>query len=198
MKEQIGQSKVLIIDDEPPIVELVRLYLEREGYRVEGCGTAVAGLSRVNASRPDLVILDLMLPDGDGFEVCKHLRAFGDVPVLMLTARSDDVDKIVGLELGADDYVTKPFNPRELVARVKAILRRRSSGEPESSTVRVGPLAIDLSRHEARLEERLLELRSKEFALLAAFDAPASLARGEVLQCHQPDRGEVVEAEDAR
>lgn len=169
MREQVVQAKVLVIDDEPPIVELARLYLEREGYRVEGCGTAAGGLSRISASSPDLVILDLMLPDGDGFEICRQVRARSDVPILMLTARADDVDKIVGLELGADDYMTKPFNPRELVARVKAILRRRSPGEVDSSTVRVGPLTVDLSRHAARLEERLLQLRSKEFALLAAF-----------------------------
>jgi len=169
MREPSTQARVLIIDDEPPIVELARLYLEREGYRVEGCGTAADGLSRISASSPDIVILDLMLPDGDGFDVCRQVRARVDVPILMLTARSDDVDKIVGLELGADDYVTKPFNPRELVARVKAILRRHSSGETECLTVRAGPLLMDLSRHEAWLDERLLQLRSKEFALLAAF-----------------------------
>ncbi len=169
MREQATQARVFIIDDEPPIIELARLYLEREGYRVEGFGTAASGLSRISASSPDLVILDLMLPDGDGFEICRQVRARSDIPILMLTARADDVDKIVGLELGADDYMTKPFNPRELVARVKAILRRRSPGEADSSEVRVGPLTVDLSRHEARLQERLLQLRSKEFALLAAF-----------------------------
>ena len=162
-------QRILIVDDEPPIVELAKLYLEREGFRVDSRGTASAGLQAVASEKPDLVVLDLMLPDGDGFTMCRELRAMSRVPILMLTARADDVDKIVGLELGADDYVTKPFNPRELVARIKAILRRQADGQEAISVLRVGPLAVDLSRHEASVDGRLLPLRAKEFALLAAF-----------------------------
>ena len=162
-------QRILIVDDEPPIVELARLYLEREGFHVESCGTAAAGLASAASLEPDLVVLDLMLPDGDGFAICRQLRATSRVPILMLTARADDVDKIVGLELGADDYVTKPFNPRELVARVKAILRRQSVEIAERDVLRVGPLDVDLSRHEASVNGQNLLLRAKEFALLAAF-----------------------------
>lgn len=169
MNEQSTRSRILVIDDETPIVELARLYLEREGFRVEGCGTAREGLSRIDASAPDLIVLDLMLPDGDGFDICRQVQSRSRTPILMLTARADDVDKIVGLELGADDYLTKPFNPRELVARVKAILRRRTSGQPEATVLSVGPLAVDLSRHEATLDGEPMKLRAKEFALLAAF-----------------------------
>src|SRR3990170_8532241 len=121
-------AKIIAVDDEPHILELVKLYLEREGYRVEGFATGKEALSRLSAAGPDLVVLDLMLPDIDGFEVCRQIRAKSKVPILMLTARKDDVDKIVGLELGADDYLTKPFNPRELVARVRAILRCYQTG----------------------------------------------------------------------
>ena len=120
--------KILVVDDEPNIIELARLYLEREGYQVEGVSTGQDALSKQSTGHPDLIVLDLMLPDIDGFEICRQLRAKSDIPILMLTARKDDVDKIVGLELGADDYFTKPFNPRELVARVKAILRRYQAG----------------------------------------------------------------------
>ena len=162
-------QRILIVDDEPPIVELARLYLEREGFRVESRGTAAAALEGVSSLKPDLVVLDLMLPDGDGLAVCRQLRTNSSVPILMLTARADDVDKIVGLELGADDYVTKPFNPRELVARVKAILRRQSGEPAEEGTLRVGSLIVDLSRHEAYVNGEQLSLRAKEFALLAAF-----------------------------
>jgi two-component system, OmpR family, alkaline phosphatase synthesis response regulator PhoP len=161
--------RVLIIDDEPAIVELARLYLERDGFRVESCGTAAEGIAAVERSAPDLVVLDLMLPDGDGFTVCRRIRTFSRVPVLMLTARADDIDKIVGLELGADDYVTKPFNPRELVARVRAILRRDASGSSAEVVLRVGPLRVDQSRHEVWLGDVRLTLREREFALLAAF-----------------------------
>src|SRR3990172_4482594 len=124
--------KVLIVDDEPNIRELAKMYLEREGFQVETVGTGKDALTAMSGN-PDLVILDLMLPDTDGFEVCRRIRAQSNVPVLMLTARKDDIDKIVGLEMGADDYITKPFNPRELVARVKAVLRRfQWTGRPSS------------------------------------------------------------------
>jgi len=159
--------KILVVDDEPHIIELTKLYLEREGYQVEGVGTGQDALSRLNSFNPDLIILDLMLPDIDGFEVCRQIRAKSDVPILMLTARKEDIDKIVGLELGADDYSTKPFNPRELVARVKAILRRYKGGLKSGDTVEVGDIRIDLSRHEVTVDGQPVKLRTKEFALLS-------------------------------
>ncbi len=161
--------KILVVDDEPNIIELARLYLEREGYQVEGVSTGQDALSKQSTGHPDLIVLDLMLPDIDGFEVCRQLRAKSDIPILMLTARKDDVDKIVGLELGADDYFTKPFNPRELVARVKAILRRYQAGLKPTETIDIGDLHIDLSRHEVAVAGQPVKLRTKEFALLVAF-----------------------------
>ncbi len=158
--------KILIVDDEPHILELARMYLEREGFQVEGVSTGRDALARQAASNPDLIILDLMLPDIDGFDVCRQIRAKGNTPVLMLTARKDDVDKIVGLELGADDYCTKPFNPRELVARVKAILRRYQAGAKAGEIIEIGKLRIDLTRHEVMVSEQSIKLRTKEFALL--------------------------------
>lgn len=158
---------VLVVDDEPNIIELARLYLGREGYRVEGVSNGQDALTKHSSLNPDLVVLDLMLPDIDGFEVCRRLRARSKVPIVMLTARREDVDKIIGLELGADDYLTKPFNPRELVARVKAVLRRYLAGSGPGETIDVGNLHIDLSRHEATVAGKLIGLRTKEFALLA-------------------------------
>ncbi len=162
-------SRILVVDDEPNITELAKLYLEREGHQVEGVANGHDAISRQIAVKPDLIVLDLMLPDIDGFEVCRQIRTKSDVPILMLTARKEDIDKIVGLELGADDYLTKPFNPRELVARVKAILRRYQSGLKPSDTVEVGRLRIDSSRHEVTIDGQPVKLRTKEFTLLATF-----------------------------
>lgn len=160
-------TTLLVVDDEPNIVALAKLYLEQEGYRVEGVGNGNDALSKMNSIRPSLIILDLMLPDIDGFEVCREIRKKSDVPILMLTARKEDVDKIVGLELGADDYITKPFNPRELVARVKAILRRYKAGLKSGEAIEVGNLRIDLARREATIGGQPIRLRTKEFDLLA-------------------------------
>ena len=160
-------ATVLVVDDEPNIVELAKLYLEQEGYRVETAGSGSDALAKLGTAKPALVVLDLMLPDIDGFEVCRQIRNKSDIPILMLTARQEDVDKIVGLELGADDYLTKPFNPRELVARVKAVLRRYQAGLRPSKTVDIGDLRIDLSQHDVSIGGRPLTLRTKEFALLA-------------------------------
>ncbi len=159
--------RILLVDDEPNIIELTRLYLEQEGYRVESAGTGKDALAKQAAGGFDLVILDLMLPDIDGFEVCRQLRARSDVPIMMLTARREDVDKIIGLELGADDYCTKPFNPRELIARVKAILRRYQSGVKPGKLIEMGSIRIDLPRQEVTVAGQPIKLRSKEFALLA-------------------------------
>lgn len=161
-------TTVLIVDDEPSIVELARVYLAREGFQVESAENGPTAIERVVQRTPALVILDVMLPGMDGFEVCRRLRERSEVPILMLTARGDDTDKIVGLELGADDYLAKPFNPRELTARVKAILRRAQSGERQSRALQVGDLTIDLERRQVTCEGRSIELRTKEFDLLVA------------------------------
>jgi len=160
-------TTILVVDDEPNILELAKLYIEQEGYRVEGVGNGNDALSRLDTAKPALVVLDLMLPDIDGFEVCRQIRKKSDVPILMLTARKEDIDKIVGLELGADDYLTKPFNPRELVARVKAILRRYQAGLRPGQAIEVGNLSIDSARREVTIDGQPLTLRTKEFDLLA-------------------------------
>ncbi len=177
-------KRILVIDDEPNIVELVRLYLEKEGFAVVAARDGEEGLALHLRHDPDLVVLDLMLPKVDGYEVCRELRRRGDTPVLMLTARSDDVDAIVGLELGADDYVTKPFNPRALVARVKAILRRASATASGARPLEVGDLRIDPRRREAYVGDRRLELRAREFDLLAALarDPGVVLTRDALLE----------------
>jgi DNA-binding response OmpR family regulator len=160
-------TKILVVDDEQHIIELVTLYLKHEGYEVTGVSTGEEARTRLRPGGFDLVILDLMLPDIDGFALCGEIRSQSDVPILMLTARKEDVDKIVGLEIGADDYLTKPFNPRELVARVRAILRRRQAGSKTTEMIEIGKLRIDLPRHEATVAGAPIALRSKEFALLA-------------------------------
>ena len=138
---------ILVVDDERNIVQLVELYLSREGFRVESAANGRVALDKAKALKPDLVVLDLMLPEVDGLEVCRQLRKESDVPIIMLTARDDDVDKVVGLELGADDYLTKPFNPRELVARVKAVLRRTEGRQRPNRVIRFADLTIDQDRH---------------------------------------------------
>ena len=160
---------IVIIDDDQSIRELASVYLEKEGFRVESAADGASGIERVAVATPDLVILDLMMPGMSGYDVCKALRQSSNIPILMLTARDDDVDKIVGLELGADDYVTKPFNPRELVARVKAILRRAETASPAqvNGVIHAGDLTVDRQRREARAAGREIALRTKEFDLLA-------------------------------
>jgi DNA-binding response OmpR family regulator len=160
-----SKETILVVDDERNIIELARLYLEAEGYRVVAAGDGREALSQVEATQPALVVLDLMLPELNGWEVCRQLRATSDLPIIMLTARSDDVDKIVGLELGADDYVTKPFNPRELVARVRAVLRR---AVPQVKTDRLilRQLTVDPAAREVSVGGQPVHLRGKEFDLL--------------------------------
>ena len=165
----MDKPTILVVDDEHNIIELARLYLEADGYRVVSATDGATALTKVRSSAPALVILDLMLPVIDGWDVCRRLRAESDVPIIMLTARSDDVDKIVGLELGADDYLTKPFNPRELVARVKAVLRRGQSGGPASKARTVGGLTVDPEKREVRVNGQPVELRAREFDLLQLF-----------------------------
>ena len=160
------KETILLVDDEHNIVDLARMYLEQEGFKVEAAYDGQVALDKVKSLQPALVVLDLMLPVVDGWEVCRRVRSTSDVPIIMLTARDDDVDKIVGLELGADDYVTKPFNPRELVARVKAILRRTQRAARAEAPIHVGDLTIDPARHEVTVAGRMVELRPKEFDLL--------------------------------
>ena len=161
-------ATILVVDDEISIQELVKLYLEKEGFRVESAGSGKEALERIDAVKPSLVVLDIMLPDMNGLDVCRELRQRTDVPVLMLTARKDDIDKILGLEMGADDYLTKPFNPRELVARIRAVLRRTGSGQRPGKLIEAGNLRIDLARREVTVAGTPAKLRTKEFELLAA------------------------------
>ena len=160
-------SLVLIVEDEQKIRDLVRRYLEREGYVVLSTGSGAEAITIAADARPDLVVLDLGLPDVSGTEVAREVRAVADIPIVMLTARSDEEDRIAGLELGADDYVTKPFSPRELVLRVRAVLHRRS-GAPAVGPMSYGNgvLRIDEDRHELIVEEELVELTPTEWGVL--------------------------------
>ena len=164
-------ARVLIIEDDPNVAEVVGRYLLREGYEVEIATDGVTGLERALSDPPELVVLDLMLPNLGGLEVCKRLRAAAPVPVIILTALGEEADRIVGLELGADDYVAKPFSPRELTARVKAVLRRASgplaaAAGAGPTVLRAGELEVDVTAHEARLGGELVSLTAKEFDLL--------------------------------
>ena len=158
---------ILIVDDEPKIVKLARDYLERGGFSVTTAADGAAALAIARADKPDLVVLDLNLPGMDGLDVCRRLRRDSDVPIIMLTARLDETDRLIGLELGADDYIVKPFSPRELVARVRAVLRRAQGGVHQPGMLRVGDLQIDLNGHRAALNDEPLHLTRIEFKLLA-------------------------------
>jgi DNA-binding response OmpR family regulator len=175
---------ILVVDDAPNIVELVRLYLDGAGFTTIAATDGPSAVELHRKHRPDLVILDLMLPGMDGFEVCRAIRREADTPVIMLTARTDDVDAIVGLELGADDYVTKPFNPRALVARVKAILRRTDGTVRLGRPIEVGTLRLDPRRREVAVGGSVVELRAREFDLLAALarDPGVVLSREALLE----------------
>src|SRR5271154_3854543 len=159
---------IIVVEDDPHIADLIELYLRRDGHRVIQTSSGEAGLEAAARERPRLVILDIGLPGKiDGFEVCRRLRASSGVPVLMLTARDDEIDRILGLELGADDYVTKPFSPRELAARVKAILRRAEGPPPARPAVlRVGDVEVDTGRRETRVAGVVVALTAREFDLL--------------------------------
>jgi two-component system alkaline phosphatase synthesis response regulator PhoP len=163
------KKKLLIIEDDPDIIELLKHYLEKENFALTGASDGSSGLKKARAEDFDLLILDIMLPEMDGLEVCKELRSdpkTKSVPIIMLTARGEETDKIVGLELGADDYITKPFSPKELVARVKALLRRTERKPEKEKVYRYGKLTLDLTKHEMIYDNRMLELTSKEFDLL--------------------------------
>jgi two-component system alkaline phosphatase synthesis response regulator PhoP len=177
-------QRILVVDDEQNIRDLAALYLEKDGFTVDEASNGKEALARFHQVQPALVILDVMMPGIDGFEVCREIRREHDVPILMLTARSDDVDKIVGLELGADDYMTKPFNPREMVARVKAILRRFEGGRKPQNAMTVANLSVDKARREAKVDTEDLRLRTKEFDLLVAFveNPGIALTRDQLLE----------------
>lgn len=160
-------ATILLVDDEQHIIDLAQMYLEQDGFEIISANDGEEALERIFNDNPDLVVLDLMLPKMDGWEVCKQVRMKSDVPIVMLTARDDDIDKIVGLELGADDYLTKPFNPRELLARVRAILRRiERTPEANDNLIKLGNLTINAARRTAAVDGTVANLRMKEFDLL--------------------------------
>ncbi len=166
-------KKILVVDDEPRIIELLDSYLAKEGYAVVTAADGEAALAAADREQPDLILLDLMLPKKNGYEVCREIRAKSNTPIIMLTARDEEPDKIVGLELGADDYITKPFSPREVVARVRAVLRRAEAEVSENPVIRAGGLEIDSLRHEVKRGSEVIELTPTEFKLLETLaDSP--------------------------
>jgi len=193
-------ERILIVDDDRRLAAMLAEYLAAAGYVVEHRATSTEGLAAARAGAHDAVVLDVMLPDGDGFEICRRLRAESDVPILMLTARGDDTDRIVGLELGADDYLPKPFNPRELLARLKAILRRRrgpaaAGGGTRRAPLRFGRLEIDRDAREVRVAGDTRTLTSYQFDLLAALAERAGrvVSRDQLMELV---KGETLEAFD--
>lgn len=162
--------RILVVDDEPDLLELVRFNLSQAGFQVETAATGREALDRLRAAPPDLVVLDLMLPDVSGNEICRQIRAdqgLADLPIVMLTAKSEELDRVVGFELGADDYVPKPFSPRELTLRVRAVLRRRAASPGGGRTIEHGALRVDPERHRCFVEGAEIDLTAKEFRLLA-------------------------------
>ena len=158
---------VLVVDDETPLRDLIRAYLERDGYTVVEASTGKEALSAAALHNPDIIVLDLMIPEIDGTEVCRRIRASSDVYIIMLTAKADEVDRVVGLEVGADDYLTKPFSPRELVARVRALLRRPRVHVVAARVLRFGDLTIDVDGHEVRVGNEIITLTATEYRLIA-------------------------------
>jgi DNA-binding response OmpR family regulator len=159
-------QKILVIDDEAKIVEICRDYLHAASFDVITANDGLKGLALARTQKPDLIVLDLMLPGMDGLDVCRTLRREGNVPIIMLTARVEEPDKLIGLELGADDYITKPFSARELVARIRTVLRR-ASGDPSSDTIHAGEVTLDRTHYQALLPDRSIPLTSTEFELMA-------------------------------
>jgi len=161
------KTRILIVEDERNIADIIKFNLEKEGYQTEVAGDGEDALVKVRTFQPDLMLLDLMIPKLDGFQVCRKVREHHNLPILMLTAKEEEVDKVLGLEMGADDYITKPFGMRELLARIKANLRRVGPVEGEShEKVVAGPLSIDLGKYEVKKEEAIIELTIREFELL--------------------------------
>src|SRR5215831_19438261 len=175
---------ILVVDDEPKIVQIARDYLERAGFHVVSADDGRSVPMMVRSARPDLIVLDLALPGMDGLDVTRMLRKESEVPIIMLTARDDEADRLIGLELGADDYIVKPFSPKELVARVRAVLRRWDGARAGTAPIRAGDLALDVAKMEARLGERTLALTPTEFQLLAhlARQPGRVFTRGQLLE----------------
>ena len=188
-------KQILVVDDEPRIAEICRDYLERAGFKVTVAGNGADALTLARAKQPDLVVLDLGLPKMDGLDVTRALRKRSNVPIIMLTARVDESDKLIGLELGADDYLTKPFSPKELVARVRAVFRRVDVRSTPSEVVRVADVTLDIPRMQAKVGNRSVELTSTEFELLAMMMRQPGrvFTRGQLLDAV---RGEAVESLD--
>ena len=180
----MAQEKILVVEDDKDIVRLLKYNLEKEGYRVFAAADGEAGLTAARKERPELLILDVMIPKLDGFELLKMLRRETRAPVLMLTARKEEVDRVLGLELGADDYVTKPFGVRELLARVKALLRRAGPAEAAASLLRSGGIEMDVERYEVRVRGKDVQLTSKEFEFLKVLlqAGGRALSRDQILE----------------
>lgn len=159
-------KKILVVDDEHKIVEIIKAYLEKDGYQVITAYDGKSAINTASAQNPDLVILDLMLPEISGWDVCRSIRKKSEVPVIMLTARDEVTDKIVGLEMGADDYVTKPFDPKELISRVRAVLRRTDSKAEPKDIIHIADLTIDIKKRQVRLGDTIIDLTPNEFDLL--------------------------------
>ena len=186
----MGEEKILIVDDEKKMVKLVRAYLEKDGYDTVEAYDGETALELWLKEAPDLVVLDIMMPRMDGLEFCREVRRKADTPIIMLSARSEETDKLVGLELGADDYMTKPFSPRELVARIRAVLRRHNlaSGE-EEAPIAEGPLVINRGRHTVEVDGKEVSLTATEFGMLVALaSSPGRVfSRGQLIQSVQGD-----------
>lgn len=163
----MARNKILLVEDEPKVCELIKAYLVKDGYDVTIAGDGRNAIEQAQLYKPDLILLDLNLPELDGMEVCRTIRKQSNVPIIMLTARDEEVDKVVGLEIGADDYVTKPFSPRELAARVGAVLRRYREGLKKGEQIVSGELRLDQEKHEATYFEKPLSLTAAEFKLLS-------------------------------
>ncbi len=192
--DQTGRKTILIVEDDENTASLIALYLDREGFMALTAGDGATGLRLAANHRPDLVILDLMIPEVDGWEVCRRLRQDSEVPVIMLTARGEEIDRVAGLTLGADDYVVKPFSPRELVARVKAVLRRTSPARPKQEPILIhGPVCLDLEKRRLSVDSETVALTPHEYALLASLMAAPgrTFTRDELLERLYP-RGEAV------
>jgi two-component system alkaline phosphatase synthesis response regulator PhoP len=187
------KKRILIVDDEKQLVSLVKLHMEMAGYEVLSASDGEKAMLIIKEERPDLIILDLMIPKIDGWEVCKRLRTVGDIPVIMLTARTDTDDKLKGFECGADDYVTKPFSPRELVARVKRVLARAESGPVKPKRYSIGDTEIDLEDITVKVKDKAVHLTEKERAILKALlDKPGEfITRGQLLDTAWSAKDEV-------
>ncbi len=161
-------QKILVVEDELEIVKVVRAYLEQSGFRVLTASDGQLALAMFRHEQPDLILLDLNLPQLNGLDVCRAIRRDSNVPIIMLTARAEETDRLIGLEIGADDYVTKPFSPREVVARVRTVLRRAAPVEAQPALITIGALVVDPIKHEVRLQDRLIDLTPSEFNILLA------------------------------